>query len=89
MYRADSPLREKAEAVYEALYGKPLQVLGVHAGLENGAFAQKWPDVDMISIGPTIRGEHTPEETLDIASYEKFYEYLKALLASLCQKGAE
>lgn len=57
---------------YKKLFGKDPIVRAIHAGLECGLILDKYPNLDMISFGPTIRGVHAPGEKLDIASLEKF-----------------
>ncbi|MDR1569798.1 MAG: beta-Ala-His dipeptidase [Oscillospiraceae bacterium] len=83
-FTQDSQLRTTSETVYMQMFGEALAVEGIHAGLESGAFANKWPGIDIISIGPTITGAHSPDERLDLASYEKFYYFLEGLVARLC-----
>lgn len=55
-----SELVNVAVEQYRKLFGKDPQVLGIHAGLECGLFSEKYPDMDMISFGPTLRYVHTP-----------------------------
>lgn len=78
-----SHLREKALEIYKKLYKKDMRVEVIHAGLECGAISQKYPHMDIISIGPNIKDVHTPQESLDIPSTERVYNYLKELLSSL------
>lgn len=78
-----SYLREKAMEVYKKLYGKDMKVEVIHAGLECGVISKKYPNMDIISIGPDIKEAHTPQEYLDIASTERVYNYLKELIRSL------
>ena len=66
--------------VYRDLFGKDAQVKAIHAGLECGLFLQKYPDLDMISFGPTIRGAHTPEERIEIESVDRFWKFLLRML---------
>ena len=66
--------------VYQDLFHKTPEVKAIHAGLECGLFLQKYPDLDMISFGPTIKGAHTPEERIQIDTVEKFWRFLVALL---------
>ena len=68
---------------YANLFKKEPLVLAIHAGLECGLFAEKYPDLDMISYGPTLRGVHSPDEKLLIESVEQVWdltvEFLKIL----------
>jgi dipeptidase D len=61
---------------YEKLFGKKPLVRAIHAGLECGLIYEKFPGIDMISIGPTIRGAHTPEEKIKIDTVEMFWNLL-------------
>lgn len=78
-----SPLVERGVAVYEQLFGRRPGVKAVHAGLECGILVEKLRGLDAISIGPEIRGAHSPDERARISSTEKFYRFLKSLLAEL------
>ncbi len=69
-----------SERVYQELFLKEPDVKAIHAGLECGLFLQKYPDLDMISFGPTIKGAHTPEERIRIDTVEKFWVFLVELL---------
>lgn len=82
-YKQNNKLLEKMKSVYEEIYGKEPEILSIHAGLECAFFAQKLPDVDMISFGPNIYFPHTTQEYTEISSIEKNYEYLIAGLKSL------
>ncbi len=61
---------------YKRLFGVEPEVKAIHAGLECGLFLEKFPGLDMISFGPTLRGVHAPGEKLDLASNEKFVKHL-------------
>ena len=71
-----SPILKAMLASYEALYGKSPAVMAIHAGLECGIIGGKYPNLDMISFGPTICYPHSPDEKVEIASVEKFYDFL-------------
>lgn len=62
---------------YKKLFGKEPLVLAIHAGLECGLFLEKFPGLDMISFGPTLRGVHAPGERLELESLEKFTRHLE------------
>jgi len=68
---------------YEEVFGIKPVVRSIHAGLECGLFLEKFPDLDMISFGPTLRGVHSPDEKIEIASVEKFWKFLTELLPRL------
>ena len=76
----DSALLAHCEASYKRLFGKAPVVRAIHAGLECGLFLDIYPDLDMISFGPTLRGVHAPGERLDLASLDRFVAFLKDVL---------
>ena len=80
-YRVDSPLRDKMVAVYKELYGTEPRIEAIHAGLECGFLADKFEDLDCVSMGPNMKNIHTTEETLSISSVQRVWDYLVALLA--------
>lgn len=82
-YRADSPLRNTMTQVYHRRTGKEAVVKVSHAGLECGVIGQKLPGLDCVSCGPNMRYIHTADEKLEIASFARFYEYLKDVLKEL------
>lgn len=69
--------------VYEKEFGKRPKIMTVHAGLECGILGRNYPEMDMISFGPTLRYPHSPDEKVDIASVQKFWDFLVATLAAL------
>jgi dipeptidase D len=79
----DSPILAVAQDVYVKTFGEKPLVKAIHAGLECGLFLEKYPDLDMISFGPTLRGVHSPDERLDIASTQKFWLLLTNILKEL------
>jgi dipeptidase D len=79
----DSRLLERARAVHEKVTGKVPEVKAIHAGLECGIIGEKFGGMDMISFGPQIEWPHSPSERVKIDSVERFYDFLKALLADL------
>jgi dipeptidase D len=78
----ESPILDVAVSTYEELFGNKPVVKAIHAGLECGLFLQKYPDMDMISIGPTIKGAHSPDERLHIETVRKFWDHLLLMLKS-------
>lgn len=77
----NSPVLAVFRQAYSDMYGKQPEVLAIHAGLETGLFLAKYPGMDMISVGPTMHGVHSPEERLSISSVGRFYDYLKEALS--------
>jgi dipeptidase D len=69
-------------ASYKKLFGVEPKVKAIHAGLECGLFTEKFPGLDMISFGPTLRGVHAPGERLELASLDKFVTLLVDLVAN-------
>ncbi|MGL4283291.1 MAG: M20/M25/M40 family metallo-hydrolase, partial [Eubacterium aggregans] len=82
-YRSDSPLRDLAVSKYTEIYGKPPVVETIHAGLECGIIASKLPDLDILAMGPDILDIHTTEERMDIASVQRTWKFLLAVLEAL------
>jgi dipeptidase D len=68
---------------YFRLFHQQPVVRAIHAGLECGLILEKYPELDMISIGPTIIGNHSPGEKVEIATVEKFWEHLKDILKNI------
>ena len=73
---AESPVRDACVASYRKLFGTDPKVKAIHAGLECGLFTEKFPGLDMVSFGPTLRGVHAPGERLELASLDKFVALL-------------
>ena len=71
-----SHVKDVCVASYKKLFGREPVVRAIHAGLECGLFTEKFPDIDMIAFGPTLRGVHAPGERLDLASLERFWAVL-------------
>ena len=82
----ESPILKAMLSSYEALYGKRPAVTAIHAGLECGIIGSNYPGLDMISFGPTICYPHSPDEKVEIASVEKFYDFLLHTLANAPKK---
>lgn len=79
----NSPLLEVVKKAYTDLFKAEPQVLAIHAGLECGLFLEKYPYLDMVSIGPQMYGVHSPQERLSIPSTERCYAWLRQTLKSL------
>jgi dipeptidase D len=78
-----SPLLEVTKKAYQDLFAAEPKVLAIHAGLECGLFLEKYPYLDMVSIGPQMFGVHSPQERLSIASTGKCWEWLQRILETL------
>jgi len=79
----ESPVLDVSVSTYKKLFENEPEVKAIHAGLECGLFLQKYPDMDMISIGPTIKGAHSPDEGLEIETVGKFWDHLLEILKTL------
>lgn len=79
----ESLLLKQCVAVYEKLFGKKPVVETTHGGLECGVIGSKYPGMDMISFGPTIKHPHTPEEMIHIGSIGKVWDFMEALLKEI------
>ena len=78
-----SPLLALCQRVYQEQFGVSSRVQVIHAGLECGIIAAKYPGLDIVSFGPTIRGAHAPGERVEIASVDKAWQLLRAILADI------
>ena len=79
----NSPLLAVAIDSYKQLFGVEPKVKAIHAGLECGLFLEKYPSLDMISFGPTLRGVHSPDERMHIPSVERWWIHLLDMLKNI------
>ena len=84
----DSKLVKITVDAYKKLFGKEPTVKGIHAGLECGLFSEKYPDLDMVSFGPTLRFVHTPDERLRIPTVRMVWDHLLEILKNIPQAKA-
>ncbi|WP_019138403.1 aminoacyl-histidine dipeptidase [Peptoniphilus timonensis] len=82
-YKENSPLREVAKEAYKEVSGKDFKLEAIHAGLECGIFVETIGDIDMLSIGPNMKGVHAPGEHLSISSTERVFDFLIKILEKL------
>ena len=82
----DSKILAVAKESYKKLSGKEAEIMAIHAGLECGLFLEKYPHLDMVSCGPTIRNAHSPEEQINIPSVEKWWNLLLDILKNIPAK---
>ncbi|MCH5311015.1 MAG: aminoacyl-histidine dipeptidase [Prevotella sp.] len=80
---ASSKLTELVSSTYERLFGKKPEVLGIHAGLECGLFSERYPNMDMVSFGPTLRDVHTPAERLHIPSVQVVWDHILEIMKNI------
>ena len=78
-----SALLECTKSAYKKLFGSEPKVRAIHAGLECGLFLEKYPHLEMVSFGPTLRGVHSPDERLDISTVDKFWKLLVEVVATV------
>ncbi|MCR4958648.1 MAG: aminoacyl-histidine dipeptidase [Prevotella sp.] len=78
--KAESHLRDTVVETYKELFGKEPVVRGIHAGLECGLFSERYPNLDMVSFGPTLRDVHTPDERLLIPTVQMVWNHLLLVL---------
>jgi dipeptidase D len=71
---------------YEELFKHTPEVVACHAGLECGILGSHYPNMDMISFGPNIKGAHSPDERVQISSVQKFWKFLKVILTQIPNK---
>lgn len=79
----DSKLLKLAQKVFKGMFHEDAKVEAIHAGLETGIVGEKFPGMDMISIGPTLKNPHSPDEYLVISTVGKTYDYVLKILMSL------
>ncbi len=82
----DSQIVALTADLYEKRFGNKPEVLAIHAGLECGLIGAIYPEMDMISYGPTIKGAHSPDERIDIATVQKFWDLTIDILESVPEK---
>jgi len=79
----DSELVRLVSSTYKELFGKDAKIRAIHAGLECGLFLDKYPGLDMVSFGPTMRGVHSPDERLHIPAVSNFWKLLVETIGKL------
>ena len=82
----NSEILDIVSNLYENLHGEKAKVEACHAGLECGILGQNYPEIDMVSFGPTIRGAHSPDERASISSTKKFWKFLIEILGNIPEK---
>ncbi len=82
----NSPILKVLDEVYQNLNGEKAHIAACHAGLECGILGQNYPDMDMISFGPTILGAHSPDERASISSTQKYWKFVLEILKGIPNK---
>ncbi|MCQ2329580.1 MAG: aminoacyl-histidine dipeptidase [Paludibacteraceae bacterium] len=80
---ANSKIANALAATYKKLFSKEPQILAIHAGLECGLFLEKYPKLDMVSVGPTMVGVHSPDEKLHIPAVQDFWKLIVYTLENI------
>jgi dipeptidase D len=83
----DSAIMKTMNQVYRNKFGKEPEIKAIHAGLECGIIGGVYPGLDMVSFGPTIRHPHSPDEKVNIATVQKFWDFLTETLLNIPKKG--
>ena len=84
---ADSPVMHLVRELYQELFDKTPNIMVIHAGLECGLFKKPYPNMDMVSIGPTITGPHSPDEQVHIESVGLYWKLLTSLLKAIPERA--
>ena len=84
--KLDTPMNKVMMEQFEKVYGYPMKVMATHGGLECAIMGAKYPNWEMVSIGPTIRYPHSPDERLKIDTVGRTWDYLKAVLENVPEK---
>jgi dipeptidase D len=84
---ADSEIMAVFRDMYEGIYGHKPNIMVIHAGLECGLFKEPYPNMDMVSFGPTIKFPHSPDEKVKIDTVELYWQQMVALLEAIPEKA--
>lgn len=79
----DSPILKTLDEIYQKMFSEKADIAACHAGLECGIIGSHYPEMDMISFGPTIRGAHSPDERASISSSQKYWKFLLEVLKNI------
>jgi len=82
----NSAILDVVSNLYETLHEEKAHIAACHAGLECGILGQNYPEMDMVSFGPTITGAHSPDERANITSTQKFWKFLLEILKNIPKK---
>lgn len=83
----ESEIMDVAKHTYNELFGHDPKIMAIHAGLECGLFKEKYPHLDMLSFGPTMRDVHSPKERLELKTVEMWWKHLLAILKNAPKKA--
>ena len=82
----DSAILKVLDDIYQKMNNEKAEIAACHAGLECGILGHRYPDVDMISFGPTIRGAHSPDERASISSAQKYWKFVQEILKNIPER---
>ena len=82
----DSEIMSIFREMYQGIYGHKPNIMVIHAGLECGLFKKPYPNMDMVSFGPTIKFPHSPDEKVKIDTVALYWEQMVALLEAIPEK---
>ena len=85
--RPEAAIVKLMDELYEKQFGQKADVNACHAGLECGILGQNYPEMEMISFGPNIRGAHSPDERVQISSVQKYWPFLLETLKNIPEKN--
>lgn len=83
----NSPILKVMDELYQKLNGSPAHIAACHAGLECGILGQNYPNMDMISFGPNIKGAHSPDERASISSTQKYWKFVLEILKNIPERN--
>ena len=84
--KLDTPMNKVMMEQFQKVYGYPMKIMATHGGLECALLGAKYPNWEMVSIGPTVKYPHSPDERVNIASVGRTWEYLKEVLKNVPEK---
>jgi len=84
--KLDTPMNKVMMEQFKKVYGKDMKIMATHGGLECAIMGAKYPHWEMVSVGPTIKYPHSPDERVNIASVARTWDYLKAVLEAVPEK---
>jgi dipeptidase D len=83
----DSEIMALFRSMYQGIYGHKPNIMVIHAGLECGLFKEPYPEMDMVSFGPTIKFPHSPDEKVEIASVDLYWQQMQGILEAIPAKA--
>ena len=81
-----SAILKVLDNTYHKLFNERAHIMACHAGLECGIIGERYPEMDMVSFGPNIRGAHSPDERVSISSVQKYWKLVLAVLQEIPNK---